>query len=1117
MSIKKLVQLFLAVCFPALLMSQVTNSSITGTIKGVKNEMLEGATVTAIHQPSGTKYVTVSKKGGVFTLPGMRTGGPYQVTLSYVGYKPQIIDGFSLNLGEPYNINAEMQLSSDLTSVTVLAVKKRGADKTGVATIVGSREINSLPTISRSITDFTRLTPQANGNSFAGRDGRFNNVTVDGANLNNNFGLSTDPLPGGGNQPISLDAIEQVSVAIAPIDVRQSNFTGANVAAITKSGTNTLKGSIYTLYKDQSYTGTKVGVFELPALATTKSQISGGTVGGAIIKNKLFFFVNAEWEKKTNPPGTSYTPTGGSGGGNVSSVRVDSLKKLSDYLQSTYGYATGAYDNFPNFHSQNHKYLVKLDWNISNVHKLTLKYNELVSNNDVALNSSSVPNSATSGANSWTSQARFGPNAMSFANSNYGFLDVVRSIAVELNSNFSSSLSNQFIATYTKIQDTRTTPSALFPFVDIIGDATKSGLAATYAGGAKSNYMSFGTEPYSNNNDVLNKIYNVTDNLTYYAGKHTITAGVAYEYQSVGNMFMPASQSYYTYGSLADFMNPAAHPIAYALTYSRVPGVDAVYSAQMKIAQGSLYAQDEFNVSPRFKLTYGVRLDLPMYPEQPLENPAITALTFNDKDGNPAHYSTGMWPKATVYVSPRVGFRWDTYGDRSLVFHGSTGIYTGKLPFVYFTNMPTNSGMYQVSALATAAQLSSITFNADPNAYQSIFTTPAPVPNSAGFVLLDPNYKFPQVFRTNLGFDKKLGMGWTLTMDAIYTSDLNATVMRNANEATPTGTVNLGGSTRPSFSANTTATRRVYNAYANAIVLENTKGGGAAFSFTTQLSKAFTNGFYGSIAYTYTSAVDLTANPGSTASSTWSGNPTSGTQNTKELSNSAFIVPHRIVASLSYRTEYLKHLASTFSLFYEGAIQGTLSYVYGAASGTAPSGFANTADVNYDGNSSDLMYIPKNPGEITFTPLTVGSTTYSADQQRTAFFNFIAQDRYLSKHMGEVAKRNGAKLPFYHRVDFRFLQDVFTNIGSRKNTVQFSFDCLNVLNLISKNLGVKDFFVVNNPLRATKNATTGEVRYQLATYTPNGATTPQLVDHTTIESLSTSSTYSFQVGLRYIF
>lgn len=1114
---KRILKLFVLVfMLPMAMFAQVTTSTISGTVSS-KGQTLEGAAIKATHLPSGTVYTTVSKKGGTFNLSGLRTGGPYQVTITYVGLKSQTVDGFSLNLGEAYNINAELQETNDVTSVTVSSTKRKsGADKNGVSTVVSSRQLTTLPTISRSITDFTRLTPQSNGNSFAGRDGRFNNVTVDGANLNNNFGLSTDPLPGGGNQPISLDAIDQVSVNITPYDVRQSNFTGANVAAVTKSGTNTFGGTVYSYYKDQKYIGTHVGKFDLPAQTISKSQIYGGSIGGPIIKNKLFFFVNGEYEKKTLPPGTTYTPTGGSGAGNVSAVKVDSLKKLSDFLASKYGYQTGAYDNLPNFESKNHKFLAKLDWNISNAHKLTLKYNELVSENDASLNSTSVPNGATSGTNAWTSQARFGANAYSFANSNYGFKDVVKSGALELNSNFSNRMSNQLIASYTKIQTTRTFPGSPFPFIDIIGNANLSGAAATYAGGARNNYMSAGVDPYTVNNDVLNKIYNFTDNFTYYAGKHTLTAGIAYEYQTVGNMFMPAFQGYYTYGSLAEFMT-GAHPIAYGITYSRVAGQDAVYSAEMKIGQGSLYAQDEYNVNSRFKLTYGIRLDKPFYPEQPLENPSITALTFNDKDGNPTHYSTGMWPKARIYVSPRAGFRWDVEGDKQLVIRGGVGVYTGKLPFVYLTNMPTNSGMYQVSALATAAQLNSITFNPDRNAYLSLFTAPAPTPNTGGFVLIDPNYKFPQVFRANLGFDKQLGNGWSFTMDGILTKDLNPVIMRNANESAPTSTVNLGGSTRPSFSANTTTARRVYSAYANAIVLENAKSGGVAVSLTTQISKSFSKGFYGSVAYTFTSASDLTANPGSTASSTWSSNATSGTQNTQEFANSSFIVPHRIVANVSYRKEYLKHLATTVSLFYEGASQGTFSYIYGAASGTAPTGFTNGADVNFDGNSSDLMYIPKDASQITFVPLTVGTTTYTAQQQSDAFFAFVKQDKYLSKHMGQVAERNGAKYPFYHRVDFKLTQDLFTNIGKKRNTLQLSFDCLNFLNLVNKNWGSKDFFVVSNPLRATKNATTGEVRYQLATYTANGETTPKLVDTTFIKSISTSSTYSFQVGIRYIF
>lgn len=1122
MHLKKIIPFLIAIlAMPFFMMGQVTTSSISGTIKQESGEALIGATITAVNQPTGTKYVTVSNKGGVFTLPGLKSGGPYTLTVEFVGFKKQQIDGLTLTLGDDYNANLVLQLQSSTLTEVVVTAKSAANIKTGLSTNVGQRLITTLPTLTRSLTDFTRLTPQANGNSIAGRDGRYNNVTVDGANLNNNFGLSTDPLPGGGNQPISLDAIEEVSVNIAPNDVRQSNFTGANIAAITKSGTNNYKGTVYSYFKDQTLIGRNIGDFKLAPFTTNKTNIYGGSVGGPIIKNKLFFFVNGESEKKTLPPGTTYRPTGGSGGGgNVSNVKVDSLKKFSDYLASKYGYATGAYDNFKNFAATNYKFLVKLDWNISTVHKLTVKYNEMVSENDVLLNASSVPNSAASGANVWTSTSRNGVNAMSFENSNYQFKDQVRSAALELNSNWKGKFSNQLISTYTKIQSTRTTPSTLFPFIDIIGDPTKSGIASTYWGGAKNNYMSAGKEPYSNNNDVINKIFNITDNFNYYIGKHTLTAGISYEQQYVGNQFMAASQSYYTFGSLEDFMNPAAHPIAFAYTFSRVPGVDAPYSAELKIGQISYYAQDEFNINSRLKLTYGVRLDKPVYPDQPLENPSITALSFPDRNGVPTNYNTGLFPKATNYISPRANIRWDVEGNKTFIVKAGTGVYTGKIPYVYLTNMPTNSGMYQVGALANASQLSQITFNPNPAAWQSLFTAPAPVPNSGGFVLIDKNYKFPQVWRTNVGFDKKYENNFTLSMDLLYSKDLNATVMRNANELTPSSTVNLGGSIRPSFASTSTAVRRKYNGYANAVVLENAKGGGA-FSFTTQVAKAFSKGFYASFAYTYSEALDLTQNPGSQASSTWSGNFTGGTQNTKELSYSAFATPHRIIGTFSYRKEYLKHLATTFSLFYEGAQQGRYSYIYGSAGGTAPSGFSNTADINYDGNSSDLMYVPKNASEITFTPLTVGSgvtaVTYTAQQQSDAFFAYVAQDKYLSKRMGQVAERNGARYPFYHRVDVKFLQDIFTNIGGKKNTLQLSIDCSNFLNLVNKDWGIRDFYPSNNPLRATKNATTGEVRYQLATYTPNGGTSPILVDKSFIRSTSTASTWSLQLGVRYIF
>ncbi|WP_207492594.1 TonB-dependent receptor [Aridibaculum aurantiacum] len=1130
MQLKKLFKLFIVLLLPFGLAAQVTTSNITGTVVNAAGDGLEGATVTATHQPSGTVYNTVTKKGGTFSLLNLRVGGPYQLTINYVGMRTETISDFSLSLGEPFIVKSTLTPESQvLTGVSVTTTRRTVVDRSAASTNVSNRQITALPTISRSLTDFTRLTPQANGNNIGGRDARYNNVTVDGANLNNNFGLSTDPLPGGGNQPISLDAIDQVTVSIAPYDVRQANFTGANIAAVTKSGTNTFRGSAYTYYRDQSFIGRNVAGFQLPEQATSTAKIFGGTLGGPIIKNKLFFFVNGEYENRISPPGTSWTPRGGSGRGNISNTPVDSLIKFSRHLRETYGYETGAYDNFPNFTSFNHKFLGKIDWNIVRGHKLTAKYNELVSENDVQLNATSVPNGATGGTNVWTSTARNGQNAMSFANSNYRFKDAVRSGALELNSTFGGRFSNQLLATFTKIRTTRVPNSTLFPFIDIIGDGTRTGAAATYAGGARNNYMSAGMEPYSNNNDVKNDIFNITDNFTYQLNRHSITVGGTYEQQYVGNMFMAASQSYYTYGSLQEFIS-GANPIAYALTYSRVPGKEAVYSAEMKIGQLGLYAQDEFTINSRLKVNYGVRIDRPTYLDQPLENPSITALAFPNKDGNGTrNYSTGMWPKSSWYWSPRASFRWDVSPEvERVTVRGGTGIFTGRIPFVYLTNMPTNSGMYQVQALANASQLSQITFDPNPTRWQSLFTAPAPTPNSAGFVLIDPEYKFPQVWRSNLGFDKKLGQTWTLSVDALYTKDLNATVMRNANQRTPTGVVNLGGgNTRPSFTNTSTATRRVHNSYANAIVLENAKGGGA-FQFTTQINKSFARGFFGSLAYTFTDASDLTANPGSQASSTWQNNPTSGTQNDLQLAPSAFAVPHRIVGSLSYRKEYFKKLGTTVSLFYDGAAQGRFSYVYGAAAGTAPAGFSNTADINYDGNSQDLIYVPRNASEITFIPQTITITpasggnpavtrTYTAQEQSDAFFAFVEQDKYLRNRKGQVAERNGVVQPFYHRVDFKFLQDIFTDIGTRRHTLQFSVDCTNFLNLLNPNWGVRNFFVVNNPLRATKNPTTGEVRYQMATYTPSGSTTPQLVDRTYINNNNTASTWALMVGLRYIF
>ncbi|MFL5787820.1 MAG: TonB-dependent receptor domain-containing protein, partial [Flavisolibacter sp.] len=778
---KRLLNLLIITIAGLSLSAQVTTSSITGSVRDNNGQGLAGATVTAIHNPSGTTYSTIASKDGVFNFPNVRIGGPYTVRVTFTGMQDFTIENINLELGQPFNINATLAPSSQsLEAVIVTGRSRRAApDKVGTSTNITSRQITTLPTISRSITDFTRLTPQANGTNFGGRDARYNNVTIDGANLNNNFGLSSDPLPGGGN-PISLDAIDEISVNIAPFDVRQANFTGAGISAVTKSGTNTFHGTAYGYYRNQNFNGTTVKGQSIGSQQKRNNKIYGASIGGPIIPNKVFFFVNGEYEENTFP-GVQFTPTGGSGAGNISQVSIDSLKAVANYLNQTYKFDPGAYDNFPNFSTKNHKLLGKIDWNISNAHKLTVKYSDYTQNTDALISQSGGINGASS-SGLVTYGPRFSGTALSFANVNYIIHDIVRSGTVELNSNFHGKFANQLLGTLTKIRSTKSHPGATFPFIDIL------------AAGSKNNYISVGNEPFNgNHNDVINDVYTITDNFSYFTGKNTITAGASYEYQRVGNMFMAGSQGYYVYNSVNDFITNQP-PKLFSINYSLLPGQDAVYSANLKIGQLGIYVQDEINVNAHFRFTAGIRVDKPIYPEQPLENPAISKLSLYDHSGNLTNYTTGQWPKSSLYWSPRVGFRWDVDGDKNLILRGGTGVFTGRIPFVYLTNIPSNSGMYQFGALITS-NLQNFLFNPDPHAYNPFYNqnlNPAQFPTTAGtvvptgsYALTTRNYKFPQIWRLNFAVDKQIGNGWSATFEALYTKDINATYMFNANQKAP--------------------------------------------------------------------------------------------------------------------------------------------------------------------------------------------------------------------------------------------------------------------------------------------------------------------------------------------
>jgi hypothetical protein len=1089
--------------------AQVTTSSITGTVKDAKGA-LPGASVKATHLPSGTVYTAVSNKDGLFNLPAMRIGGPYKVEVTFIGYNKTTYTDITLQLGQPFLVNATLSdTGTELAAVTVTGTKKIATAKQGASTNVNRTALASLPTFSRSITDFTRLTPQSSNGNFAGRDARLNSVTVDGANLNNTFGTSSSLLPGGSAQPISIEAYDELSINIAPFDVRQSGFTGAGIYATTKSGTNTFHGSAYTYYKDQSFNGTNIGDLDIGGnVAKASTKTYGFTLGGPIIKNKLFFFANFEQEKSTSP-GIGFYPTGGSGSGVKAATTVADLQSVSNYLRTKYGYETGGYDNFPAFQDKNYKILAKVDWNINDKNKLTLKYSYLNANNDQIVNSTSTPNN---GSYTWTNtttnipttrgtgglvNGRYSNQSIAFENSNYGFLNKVTTGTAELNSKISPSFSNQLLFTFKRYDNPRTSKGSIFPTIDIYN-------------GLGSNYITAGSDPYTKYNAVIDNTTSIYDNLTYYAGKHTITAGVNYEFQRVGNSFMPGAAGSYIYNSLDDFLNDRA-PIQFTYNYSLIPGQDQVYSANLKVGTLSLYAQDEYAVNSNFKITYGLRADKSIYLENPIENPQITALMLPDVNGNMTSYNSGNWPKSRILLSPRVGFRANLLADNSLVLRGGMGIFTGRIPYVYLTNSPSNSAMYSFGAVATAAQLQNIKLNADPSVYANLFPQSAGTAIQSSTVVIDKNYKFPQVFRVNLALEKNFGDGLSANLEGLFTKDINATKMRNANLKSPTGVINEGDMSRVRYvgtGANNAVTandRAIYPNLSSVVVLENTNKGYAA-SLTAQVNKAFEGGFNANLAYTYTVAKEAFATAGSTAASVWATTANVGTTNDVEMGYTQFYVPHRVIGSFSYKFDYLQHASTTIGITYQGQ-----------AGGLTPISYTINGDLNGDGNGSgsDLMYIPRKASELTFAPYsaTVNGVVYNytSAQQAAALEQFINNTPYLRKHRGEYAQRNAAFLPWYNRVDASILQDFYIKTGNTKHTLQLSAVVINLPNLLNKYWGVQQQVTYSNPLSYINIDANGVPSYNMRQL--NG----KLVTQPFQDVATAATTWSLLIGAKYIF
>ncbi len=1096
--LKSLLLLTTAILASTLLWAQVTTSSLTGKITGADKKGLDGATIEVVHEPSGTKYRTVSLKDGNFTIPGMRIGGPYTIVISHVGMKPETYNEVYLQLGTPAKIDVQMtDANQALQEVVVTANGPRArrlisADRKGASTNISRRTLESLPTLSRSLTDFTKLTPQSSGTSFAGMDNRFNNLTIDGSIFNNSFGLQALPGSQTNSTPISLDAIEEIQVNLSPYSVKEAGFTGAGINAVTKSGTNAFHGSVFYNQRNEGYVGKDAGKTKIQVASFDVKQF-GFRFGGPIIKNKLFFFINGEAERR-NDPGVSFVANDGNTvtDANETRVKAADLDALGTFLQTRFNYNPGAYQGYK-LNTYSNKALARIDWNINSIHKFSFRFNYLRSYRD-------VPVSNSGGFNG----RRDNLFAMTYSNSNYVINNDIYSAIAEINSNFSNRMSNNIIFGYTANRDYRSSSSSIFPLVDIL------------EGGR--NYITFGYEPFTPNNKLNTDTWQFQDNLQIFRKKHTYSMGVNFEAFKFFNSFTPTLYGQYAFKSLADFYtsanaylaNPAitTNPVQlqqYALTYSAQDG-RALWAATTKAYQLGGYIQDEFTPFKNFSLTYGVRFDIPFFGNTGIRNDSVLNYAFRDEDGKYLPLNTAKLPGAKVLVNPRAGFNWDVNGKKKTQIRGGVGLFSGRPAFVWISNQMGNNGVQSGSISST--NTTAYAFNPDPNRWvPATVTRPAPSYNIA---VTDKDFKFPQIFRTNLAIDQQLPGGIIASAEFIYSKFINNVTYVNANLRASTASFQ-GADTRPMFpgfglsGAAQNNANRINAKITDATVMRNTDAGYTG-NLTLKLERPFRKNFGWMVAYNRGFAKDIIS-AGSIAFSSWRDNLTVNGNNRPDLAFSNNDLQNRFIANINYRVEWLKRLGTTFTLFYESRTQGRYSYVY-------------SGDFNGDQVSgNDLIYVPRNKFETFFetwtdnngTTTTSDDITFTPEQQQDAYWNYIQQDEYLRKRTGQYAQRNGGILPMISRFDLSISQEISQRFNNQKHSLQLRMDIFNLGNLLSNRSGVGDV-VNNNALLAARglNAQGYPIfRMNLVNRSLDYATTRK--------SANLGDVWQMQLGLRYSF
>ena len=1086
---RKIYLIAVALLFSATAFSQgVTTSAIGGKVSDNAGEPLLGASIVAVHVPSGTVYGAATDFDGFYRISGMRTGGPYKVTISYVGFNDDVREGVYLNLGSTNQINVQMvEAATALDEVVVTAVSNGvfGSNKTGTETNISQRQVATTPAASRSIADFVRLTPQAQLSegddgfsiSLAGQNNRYNAIYIDGAVNNDVFGLAGSGTNGGqtGVNPLSVDAIETFQINIAPFDVRQSGFSGGSINAVTRSGSNEFEGSAYYFTRNENLVGkTPTALIndgdEREKVSEFSANTYGVRLGGPLIEDKLFFFVNYERNETETPQPFIFSNYTGR------SSEAD-LANLSSFLQSTYGYNTGIFDNNTRTLESN-TFVAKLDWNINENNNLSLRHSYVSAENLEARSS--------------------GNRNIGFINGSEFFESNTNSTALELNSRFGNKFSNNLVIGYTRVRDDRDPSGDPFPTVDIQdGNGT----------------ISFGSEPFSTANLLNTDYWTITDNFEIYAGRHTVTLGATAEFATVKNLFFAFNFGDYTFedqfdddgnllsSGLNQFLtgqDADVYQHGYSLVGSGAIGDDSAGSADFKTFQAGFYVQDDFQMTDNFKVSIGARIDIPSWEDgtsnEDFNTRTIPLLEAAGKDLQGATVGNGV---GTAVFSPRLGFNWDVNGNRTTQVRGGIGVFTSRLPLVWPGGTYNNNGVTGGFNFEFGQP-----FVADVN---NQFEDPAPGSGGLGgnIDLIADNFKLPQVMKYNIAVDQKLPFwGLIASADFLYTDVITDIYYENLNLGNPTGFYQ-GADGRPFYDRRA----EIDDTYGRIILASNT-GGGDATNMTFTLRKPFENGFAGSVSYTYGESRKIFDGTSSQNSSQWRNILTVNGKNSPNLpvTRSDFALGSRIVADASYQIRWNDNVKTTVALLYQGFQGSPYSYSYNEGRDL----------LNDDSRDNALIFVPANQGQIELVNLTDsdGNIIATPEQQWQALNTFIENDDYLSTRRGEYAQRNASRGPWSHIVDLKFLQDFSINMGNKKHTLQLTADIFNFTNLLNKDWGRLKF--VGSEVSPLTTISTGDVpTFNLNTGAVNLDGTPNFEEFDD-EGIQ-SSRWQAQLGIRYIF